>query len=92
MILQKLHDVGFYAKLEKCVFYQTQVEFLDYIISREGFSMDPKKVSDHHGMDKVNVNLRFLMFFWFCKLLSTFYLRLFKGCYSIRVPYLQRQA
>jgi hypothetical protein len=29
MVLQKLRDVEFYAKLEKCVFHQPQVEFLD---------------------------------------------------------------
>jgi hypothetical protein len=44
MVFQKLHIVGLYAKLEKCVFYHPQVEFLDYIISREGLSMDSKKI------------------------------------------------
>ena len=44
MVLQKLRDAKFYAKLEKCVFHQPQVEFLDYIISRECLSMDPKKI------------------------------------------------
>jgi hypothetical protein len=43
MVLQKLHDARLYAKLEKCVFHQPQVEFLGYIISR-GLSMDPKKI------------------------------------------------
>jgi hypothetical protein len=33
MVLQKLRDVELYAKLEKCVFHQPQVEFLGYIIS-----------------------------------------------------------
>jgi hypothetical protein len=44
MVLQKLRYVGLYTKLEKCVFHQPQVEFLGYIISREGFSMDSKKI------------------------------------------------
>ena len=43
MILQKLCNAGLYAKLEECIFHQPQVEFLGYIISREGLSMDPKK-------------------------------------------------
>jgi hypothetical protein len=43
-MLQKLRDAGLYAKLEKCVFYQPQVEFLGYIISNEGLMMDPKKI------------------------------------------------
>jgi hypothetical protein len=44
MVLQKLGDTGLYAKLEKSVFDEPQVEFLGYIISREGLSMDLKKI------------------------------------------------
>ena len=44
LVLEKLRSAGLYAKLEKCVFHQPQVEFLDYIISGEGLSMDPKKI------------------------------------------------
>jgi hypothetical protein len=44
MVLQKLRDVGLYAKLEKCIFHHPQGEFLGYIISGEGFSIDPKKI------------------------------------------------
>jgi hypothetical protein len=46
MVLQKLRNARLYAKLEKCVFHQPQVEFLDYIISEKGLSMDPKTVQD----------------------------------------------
>jgi hypothetical protein len=44
MVLEKLCDARLYAKLEKCVFYQSQVQFLGYIISGEGISMNPKKI------------------------------------------------
>ena len=44
LVLEKLRIVGLYAKLEKCVFHQPQVEFLSYIISREYLSMDLKKI------------------------------------------------
>ena len=44
LVLEKLRFAGLYAKLEKCIFHQPQVEFLGYIISREGLSMDPKKI------------------------------------------------
>jgi hypothetical protein len=44
LVLEKLRTTGLYAKLEKCVFHQPQVEFLGYIISREGLSMDPQKI------------------------------------------------
>jgi hypothetical protein len=43
-ILEKLQEVGFYAKLEKCEFRQTEVEFLGYIISGNGIHMDLHKV------------------------------------------------
>ena len=43
-VLQKLRDAGLYAKMEKCVFHTTQVDFLGYIISNDGLIMDPKKV------------------------------------------------
>jgi hypothetical protein len=45
LVLQKLREMGEYAKLEKCMFYQLQVEFLGYIISGNGISMDPHKVA-----------------------------------------------
>jgi hypothetical protein len=44
MVLQKLHDAILYTKLEKYVFRQLQVDFLDYIIFGEGLFMDPKKI------------------------------------------------
>ena len=43
LVLEKLCTAGLYAKLEKCVFYQPEVKFLGYIISREDLSMHPKK-------------------------------------------------
>ena len=43
-------------------------------------------------MEKAKDSLRCLMFPWFCKLVSTFYPRLFKNCCSVDVPYLQEQA
>ncbi len=44
LVLEKLREVGFYAKLEKCGFHQLEVEFLVYIIFRDGICMDPCKV------------------------------------------------
>ena len=42
-VLQRLREYGLYAKLEKCNFDCKQVEFLDYVVSSEGISMDPAK-------------------------------------------------
>jgi hypothetical protein len=44
IMLEKLWEVILYAKLEKCEFRQFKVEFLGYIISRDGICMDPHKV------------------------------------------------
>jgi hypothetical protein len=44
LVLEKLWKVGLYAKLEKCRFHQFEVEFLGYIISRNGVCMDLHKV------------------------------------------------
>ena len=44
LVLQKLQDVGLYAKLEKCVFHQPKVKFLGYIILDKRLLMDQKKV------------------------------------------------
>jgi len=44
LVLEKLREVGLYAKLEKCEFHQSKVEFLGYTISRNDICMDPRKV------------------------------------------------
>ena len=44
LVLKRLWEHGLYAKLEKCSFGCNQVEFLGYVISSEGISMDPAKV------------------------------------------------
>lgn len=43
-VLEKLREFGLYAKLEKCQFDRDKVEFLGYIISTDGISMDPAKI------------------------------------------------
>lgn len=45
MILQGLRVNGLYAKTEKCLFEQPWVAFLGHIASKEGLSMDLKKVA-----------------------------------------------
>ena len=44
LVLEKLHERGLYAKLEKCQFHQTEMEFLGFIATTEGLKLDPKKV------------------------------------------------
>ena len=33
-----------YAKLDKCAFFTSRVEFFGHVISKEGISVDPRKV------------------------------------------------
>jgi hypothetical protein len=44
LVLEKLEEVGLYIELKKCGFHQSEVEFLGYIISRNGIRMDLHKV------------------------------------------------
>ena len=44
LVLQKLREHRLYAKLEKCFFDRDIVEFLVYIVSPTGISMDMAKV------------------------------------------------
>jgi hypothetical protein len=43
-VLEKLREVKLYAKLEKCEFHQSKVEFFCYIISGDGICVDLRKV------------------------------------------------
>ena len=42
-ILMKLYRAGLWAKLAKCQFKVPKVEFLGYVVGKEGVSTDPKK-------------------------------------------------
>ena len=44
LVLEKLRERGLYAKLKKCLFHQTEMEFLEFVATTENLKMDPKKV------------------------------------------------
>ncbi|XP_073445542.1 receptor-type tyrosine-protein phosphatase eta-like [Dendrobates tinctorius] len=44
VVLQRLRENQLFAKLEKCSFFAQELPFLRFIISSDGFRMDPKKV------------------------------------------------
>ncbi len=44
LVLENLLKVGLYAKLEKCEFHQSKVQFLGYDIFENGIHMDLHKV------------------------------------------------
>ena len=45
VVLSRLEQEGLKAKLEKCMFFQKEVQYLGHVISQEGVSTDPSKVS-----------------------------------------------
>lgn len=45
LVLSRLRKEGLKAKLEKCCFFKKEVQYLGHLVSREGVSTDPAKVS-----------------------------------------------
>ncbi|XP_062404413.1 uncharacterized protein LOC134094507 [Sardina pilchardus] len=45
LVLSRLLKEGLKAKLEKCCFFQKEVQYLGHLVSRHGVSTDPAKVS-----------------------------------------------
>ena len=43
-ILQTLRQEQLYAKLSKCEFWSEKISFLGHVVSKEGISVDPKKI------------------------------------------------
>ena len=43
-LLNALREAKLFANLKKCIFLQTQVLFLGFIVSAQGISADPDKV------------------------------------------------
>ena len=78
LVLQRLREVGLYAKASKCEFHTNSVEFLGFVISDKGISMDMKKVQTILDWPKP-CNLHDVRsFLGFCN----FYRRFIKG-YSV---------
>ena len=46
IVLQRLREHKLYAKISKCDFWLTEVQFLGHIISKDGISVDPGKIQD----------------------------------------------
>ncbi|SCV69279.1 BQ2448_2299 [Microbotryum intermedium] len=44
-VLEKLQEAQLFAKATKCEFHRDRVEFLDYIVTNNGITMDESKVS-----------------------------------------------
>lgn len=81
-VLDRLRQTQLYAKASKCEFHQTSVEFLGFVVSDQGLSMDTKKVKSIMEWPTPR-NLRDTQsFLGFCN----FYRRFIKNYSSIAKP------
>jgi hypothetical protein len=46
IVLQRLRDHKLYSKFSKCEFWLNSVKFLGHTISKDGISVDPRKVQE----------------------------------------------
>ena len=81
-ILERLRGAGLYAKPSKCAFYQKEVEFLGYILSPDGVSMDPKRVRTVEEWPKPQSYYDIQVFLGFCN----FYRRFIQGYAKLSRP------
>eukprot|EP00253_Pinus_taeda_P027065 PITA_27065 len=45
-VLRLLREHQLYANLNKCSFFQNEIHYLGYVVSKEGIAVDPKKIRD----------------------------------------------
>ena len=81
-ILQKLLSAGLFIKLKKCEFHVQKVSFLGFIISAEGISMDPERISTIAEWPVPESVLDIQVFLGF----SNFYRRFIEGYSRVVVP------
>jgi len=45
LVLDKLREYKYYAKLKKCAFWLSEVSFLGHVINQHAITVDPKNVA-----------------------------------------------
>ncbi|GAB7357799.1 hypothetical protein MBLNU459_g0615t2 [Dothideomycetes sp. NU459] len=81
-VLNRLRGHALYAKLKKCEFAVPEVEYLGYIVGREGVSMDPRRVSDIKDWPQPKSYHDVQVFLGFCN----FYRRFIRAYSRIAAP------
>ncbi|RJE17540.1 to reverse transcriptase, partial [Aspergillus sclerotialis] len=81
-VLERLRKADLYAKPSKCSFYQNHVEFLGYIVSRDGISMDQRRVNDIIAWEEPQSYHDVQVFLGFCN----FYRRFIYNYSRIALP------
>ena len=44
IVLQELRDHQLFAKFSKCDFFKDKIQYLGHVVTKEGISVDPKKI------------------------------------------------
>lgn len=81
-VLERMRAAELFAKPLKCSFYQDSVEFLGFILSTEGISMDPRRVDTILHWKEPNTYREVQVFLGFCN----FYRRFIQGYSGIAAP------
>jgi transposase InsO family protein len=81
-VLERMRQYGLYAKASKCTFYQAEVEFLGFIIGRDGVSMDQRRVDAIVSWEIPKSYHDIQVFIGFCN----FYRRFIEGFSLIALP------
>ena len=46
IVLQELRDHNLFAKFSKCDFFKDKIQYLGHVVTKEGISVDPKKIKE----------------------------------------------
>jgi hypothetical protein len=71
-VLERLRVFGLFCNLQKCRFFETEVEFLGYRIATEGVKMDPRKVESITTWPKPQSYNELQIFLGFCNFYRRF--------------------
>ena len=81
-VLTCLREAGLFAKLEKCHFHSTEVEFLGYMVTPQGIFMDPTKIRAITAWEPPHTLHAVQSFLGF----ANFYRRFIKGFSRVVLP------
>ena len=81
-VMQRLREAGLYLKQSKCEFHKEEVEFLGFIVGKDGIRMDPEKVKSITSWPVPKSIHDVRMFLG----LANFYRRFIKGFSKVALP------